>query len=309
MKPVIFGLRGKKITPLERAFFEAQQPTGFILFARNIQDKQQVKDLVADLKSCVEHNNCLILIDQEGGRVARLKPPHWSKYPPSSHFVEIAKTNLEAARKAVYQNYRKIGNDLAELGINVNCAPVLDIPVSGSDKIIGDRAFGNEPVQITILARAAMEGLIDSNILPILKHIPGHGRANIDSHLDLPTVSTSIEELERTDFVPFANLKDCPFAMTAHIKYSAIDDKNCATMSKRMISIIRSNIGFQNILMSDDLSMKALKGSFTNRTESALSAGCDIILHCNGDMQEMQEIGDATPKISAQLKQKLMDII
>lgn len=287
--PVIFGLSGKVLTEQEREFFIETKPFGFILFARNIEDREQLKDLVADLKSCVYHE-AKILIDQEGGRVARLKAPHWTHTAPCGTF-ESEKDPEDASYKAA----ACIAAELDELGINVDCAPMIDVRQKDAHDIVGDRAFSEDPYIVAKLGRAFMNGLHENGVDSVIKHIPGHGRAKADSHFDLPVVDASLEELREIDFVPFKELNDAPFAMTAHIVYSAIDADNCATQSKKVIDIIRNEIGFKGLIMTDDLSMKALKGTFADRTKRSLEAGCDLILHCNGDMKEMKEIAAALP--------------
>ncbi|HEX2760050.1 MAG TPA: glycoside hydrolase family 3 N-terminal domain-containing protein, partial [Rhizomicrobium sp.] len=223
--------------------------------------------------------------------VARLKPPHWHARPPAARFGDLAVDNPEAAREACYLNARLIAHDLFSLGINVDCLPVLDVPVPGSHDIIGDRAFATDPATIIALGRAQIEGLMDGGVLPVMKHIPGHGRAGADSHLALPRVSASVEELSASDFVTFRSLDQCPIAMTAHVVYESIDPQRPATTSPKVIrDVIRGEIGFEGLLMSDDLSMKALDGPLSVRAKAALFAGCDLALHCNGDMDEMRDV-------------------
>lgn len=281
-KPVIFGFQGKALSEKEKAFFTEHQPFGFILFARNIESPEQVKALVNELKECVEADFMPILIDQEGGRVARLKPPHWPEFPPCGELK---------MEEAAYDQGYQIGKMLAELGINVDCAPMLDVRQPDAHDIVGDRAFSEDAEEVAKLGLAMANGLMDANVQPIIKHIPGHGRAMCDSHLDLPRVAASLNELA-TDFLPFRRLAHLPFAMTAHIIYEAIDPENCATQSKAVIDLIRGEIGFKGLIMTDDLSMKALTGTFAERTKRSMEAGCDLILHCNGDMTEMQEIAE-----------------
>ncbi|MCE3233216.1 MAG: nagZ [Rickettsiaceae bacterium] len=308
---VIFGLEGKVVSEAERKFFKEVSPLGFILFARNIETPDQVKSLVSDLKSIVGWE-CPILIDQEGGRVARLKPPHWRKSPSMEGFARLALKDLKSAENAVYLNYRLIGQELYSLGINVDCAPVCDILFDWAHDIVGDRSFGGDVEIASSLARKCAEGLIDSGVLPIIKHIPGHGRAKADSHEDLPLVDASLDELKRTDFKVFENLSDMPWAMTAHILYTAIDDKKPATLSDKAIKLIRDDIGFDGLLISDDLSMKALKGTFASRTRDSLAAGCDVVLHCNGKMEEMSEIAEnvsALSKYAARRVEKSMALL
>ena len=284
---VIFGMAGVSLTAEEAIFFERVKPFGFILFARNCESPDQIKKLVAQLKDVSGRENLPILIDQEGGRVARLKPPHFPVFPPAAAFAELAGKDMEAAKKATYLNARLIAHELYNLGITVNCAPLADIPVEGAHDVIGDRAFGRNPQQVIQLANSFAEGLADGGVVAVLKHIPGHGRAFADSHLELPAVDTSLEILRKTDFIPFKALSHLPMAMTAHVLYTAIDTKKMATVSERVISLIRGELGFDGLLMSDDLSMKAMQGDFTRRAQDVLNAGCDVVLHCNGNMAEM----------------------
>lgn len=287
----IYGCAGTSLSAEERDFFRDTRPWGFILFARNISDSAQVKVLIAQLRETVGDASAPVLIDQEGGRVARLKPPHWKARSPAARFGALHATNPEVAREATYLNARLIAHDLSELGINVDCLPVLDVPVAGAHDIIGDRAFAADPATIIALGRAQIEGLMDGGVLPVMKHIPGHGRAGADSHLALPRVSASAEELSASDFVTFRSLDQCPIAMTAHVVYESIDPQRPATTSPKVIrDVIRGEIGFEGLLMSDDLSMKALDGPLSVRAKAALFAGCDLALHCNGDMEEMRDV-------------------
>jgi beta-N-acetylhexosaminidase len=302
-KAVIFGVSGTELTPREKSFFKESNPAGFILFKRNCADSEQIRKLNSSLRESVGWH-CPILIDQEGGRVQRLGPPNWQQFPPAGKFAKIALEDLEKAKAEVYENAKQIAAELLDLGINVNCAPMADLLFGFSHEIIGDRAFGTDPEIVSILAGYMARGLLDGGVIPILKHIPGHGRAKLDSHEALPRVGASLEKLSRTDFIPFINLNDLPWGMTAHIKYTAIDADNCATESKTIIDIIRNGIGFDGLLLTDDISMKALTGTFTERTEKSLVAGCDIILHCNGDMKEMQEIAAACPSLAGKAKQR-----
>ena len=285
--PVIFGCSGLTLTTEERDFFQETQPLGFIIFERNVQDKEQLTDLVKSLKATLYHTNPPILIDQEGGRVARLQGPHWF-HPPASG--ELVDEDLEASKKRVYETYKKIAQDLIEVGITVNCAPLLDIYVPGADPIMGDRTFSADPILVAELGAVAMQALQDGGIIPVMKHIPGHGAATCDSHENLPIVTLSPQELE-PHFAPFKANSHCPWAMTAHIVYSAIDPHHPATQSSLVIqNIIRGEIGFQGFLVSDDLGMKALTGSFAERAEKSLQAGCDAVLHCSGNMIEMIDV-------------------
>ncbi|HEV8014951.1 MAG TPA: beta-N-acetylhexosaminidase [Stellaceae bacterium] len=290
-KPVIFGCEGAVLSASERAFFRDADPLGFILFARNCETPDQVKRLVADLRESVGRGTAPILIDQEGGRVARLKPPHWPAYPAPA---AIAALGGLRAREAAWLAARLIADDLGQLGITVDCAPVLDVPVGGADPVIGDRAWGDHPQTVAENGLAACDGLMAGGVLPVIKHIPGHGRATVDSHRALPVVKTPRAELDSTDFAPFRALASMPWAMTAHVLYTAIDPDQPATLSPRVIAdVIRAGIGFDGVLLSDDLSMAALGGKIEARALDALRAGCDLVLHCNGILDEMQAIAAA----------------
>ncbi len=295
-KPVIYGVSSTSLTDEEKYFFAKNGALGFILFARNIEDKIQLKKLTDSLREVMD-GEILVLVDQEGGRVARMKEPHWNKYPAGQYFADLYETNPEAAREALFKNFQEIGRNLNEVGINVDCAPVLDILTAKTHQVIGDRAYGKNAEQVADLGRKVCEGLLSQNIFPVIKHIPGHGRGTSDSHLELPIVNASLAELRATDFIAFQKLRDQKFAMTAHILYTAIDKINCATNSPTAIKMIREEIGFENILMSDDISMKALKGSFSEKSKRILAAGCDLVLHCNGEMLEMAEINSALPNL------------
>ena len=287
----IYGCLGPSLSAGERDFFRAVQPWGFILFARNIENPDQVRALTKSLRAITGDAATPILIDQEGGRVARLKPPHWAARPPARDFGTLFAINADAAREATYLNARLIAHDGAELGINVDCLPVLDVPVPGAHDIIGDRAFATEPATVIALGRAQMEGLLDGGVLPVMKHIPGHGRAGADSHLALPRVDAPLAALSATDFVTFRSLSGCPIAMTAHVVYDSIDPQRpCTTSPKVIRDVVRGEIGFEGLLLSDDLSMKALDGPLGARAKAALFAGCDVVLHCNGDMDEMKQV-------------------
>ena len=292
--PAIFGLEGLTVTDEERAFFHDVKPYGFILFARNVADRDQVRALVQDLRENCGCASALVFIDQEGGRVQRLGPPHWPAYPPAAVFGELACLDRNMGARAAWLNARLIADDLYELGIQADCLPVLDLPAMGAHDIIGDRAFDPDPYIVAALGLAVCEGLMDGGVLPVLKHIPGHGRATADSHEGLPQVDTEASLLRHRDFVPFQGLSHMPFAMTAHIVYSVFDDRFPATTSSRMIhDVIRDEIGFAGALMSDDLNMKALSGSLRERTRAAQQAGCDLALHCSGDLDEMRDVAEA----------------
>jgi beta-N-acetylhexosaminidase len=296
----IYGCAGTELSAAERAFFRDTRPWGFILFARNIADPEQVRALVSSLRETVG-NDAPVLIDQEGGRVARLKPPHWKAYPPARRFGDLYAADPAAAQEACYLNARGIAAELVALGIDVDCVPVLDVPVEGANDVIGDRAFSRDPAVVAALGRTIIDAMLDGGVLPVIKHIPGHGRANADSHHALPRASVSPAELRATDFAPFRALNDCPLAMTAHIVYEALDPERPATTSQTIVrEIIRGLIGFEGLLMSDDLSMNALHGSLGERSRDALAAGCDIVLHCNGRMDEMQAVAREVPPLEGE---------
>jgi beta-N-acetylhexosaminidase len=301
-RAAIFGCAGPELSADERAFFRDADPAGFILFQRNCVDRGQISRLVAELRDSVGRADAPVLIDQEGGRVARLKPPQWPAYPAPAQLAALGPHADEAVRLGA----RLIAADLHELGINVDCLPLLDIPIAGADPIIGDRAYGSEPRGVARLGRAVCEGLLAGGVLPVIKHIPGHGRGNVDSHLALPVVDAPRDELERTDFAPFRALADMPWGMTAHIVYTAIDPDRPATLSPIVIEeVIRGWIGFDGVLISDDLSMQALGGGFATRAAGAIAAGCDLVLHCNGKMAEMVEVAGGTDAVTVDAARRL----
>lgn len=307
---VIYGCAGFELNPDERDFFADVNPAGFILFGRNCQSPPQLRALVEDLCTSVDRESIPILIDQEGGRVVRLKPPHWRHPPAAVKFAELATVDIEKAKKAARLNAMLIGRELIECGVTVDCLPVLDVPQKNADPVIGDRALGEEPVQIADLGRSVCEGLLSAGVLPVIKHVPGHGRAEVDSHKSLPVVAASHQELSNIDFAPFAALADMPMAMTAHVVYTAIDNEEPATSSKIVVeNIIRGEIGFDGVLMSDDICMKALSGGFGERAEKSIRAGCDLVLHCSGDMTEMEEVALAVSELSAQSELRLQRAI
>ncbi len=298
--PVVVGCAGLQLTAEERVLFGVRRPLGLILFARNVDNPEQVRALIADFRGIVENEFAPVLIDQEGGRVARLKPPHWPKFPPGAVFGDLLVQDRLRGTEAAYLNARWIGAELAALGIDVDCAPVADLPVEGAHDVIGDRAYGHTAAAVVAIGQAVMRGLRDAGVLPVIKHVPGHGRARADSHLDLPVVDTDIQTMAQSDFLPFRALNNAPWAMTAHIVYSAIDPGLPATMSARVIErIIRGHIGFENVLISDDLTMKALKGTPAQTGKAALEAGCDLVLHCSGELAEMQALLAAAPAMTA----------
>ncbi|WP_375160459.1 beta-N-acetylhexosaminidase [Bradyrhizobium sp. RDT46] len=295
----ITGVSGTELTAVEREFIREQSPWGFILFKRNVATPAQVAALVAELRDAVGVADAPVLIDQEGGRVQRLGPPHWPVYPPGAVFSTLYDTDSVLGLTAARLSARLIAADLADLGITVDCLPLADVPVAGADAVIGNRAYGTEPAKVAAIARAVTEGLEQGGVLPVLKHIPGHGRATADTHFKLPTVDTPRDELERTDFAAFKPLSDLPMAMTAHVVFSAVDPAHPATTSATMIAdVIRGAIGFQGLLMSDDVSMNALSGTIAERTRAIFAAGCDVALHCNGDIEEMRAVAGQTPVLS-----------
>ena len=295
----ITGVSGPELTAAEREFIAAERPWGFILFKRNIETPAQVILLVRELRAAIGNPDAPVLIDQEGGRVQRLGPPHWPVYPPGAAFGVLYDIDRAAGLTAARLSARLMAADLIELGITVDCLPLADVPVAGADAVIGNRAYGTEPDKVAAIARAVTEGLEQGGILPVLKHIPGHGRATADTHFRLPEVDTSKAELERTDFAAFQPLADLPMAMTAHVVFSALDPAQPATTSATIIQqVIRGGIGFQGLLMSDDVSMNALAGSIAERTRAIIAAGCDMVLHCNGKLDEMREVARETPELS-----------
>ena len=294
-KAFICGCKSLSLDAQERALIALHQPWGLILFKRNIDSPEQVAALTASFREIVGREDALVLIDQEGGRVQRMGPPHWPAYPAAARFGEMAGDHAERFDAAIL-NARIMAADLAAVGINVNCTPVLDVPAPGSHNIVGDRAYGTDPRVVAGFGLAVCEGMLRQGVLPVIKHIPGHGRAKADSHLELPRVSASRKELEETDFNPFKLLFDTPLAMTAHVVYEAIDPDRPATTSPLVVEkIIRGYIGFRGLLMSDDLSMKALSGDFGDRARAVFAAGVDIALHCNGDWAETEPVAMAAP--------------
>ncbi len=286
----VFGCGGLRLTEEEVAFYRDVRPWGFILFRRNVETPDQVRALTESLRRSVDRPDAPVMVDQEGGRVQRLAAPHWRRYPPARAYGALAAPAWERRDLARLAG-RLMAHDLEAVGIDVVCAPVADTPVPGAHDVIGDRAFSEDAAQVGVLARAMAEGLIAGRVLPVVKHTPGHGRAGVDSHQALPVVSASLAELERTDFAPFRALSDMPMAMTAHVVYAAVDPLSPATTSRAVLSrIVRGTIGFSGLLLSDDLSMKALRGDLRERASDALAAGCDIVLHCDGDLAGMTSV-------------------
>ena len=295
----ITGTSGTSLTADERAFIAAERPWGFILFRRNIDNPAQVKALIGEMRDAAGAADAPVLVDQEGGQVQRFRPPHWPNYPAGAAFGDLYDIDAQLGLRAARLSARLIADDLLPMGVTVDCLPLADVPVPGADAVIGDRAYGDRPDKVAAIARAVTEGLEQGGILPVLKHIPGHGRATADSHLALPTVDTPLDALEKTDFAAFRPLNDLPMAMTAHVVFSVIDPAQPATTSATMIErVIRGLIGFQGLLMSDDVGMNALAGSIGERSRAGIAAGCDVILHCSGKLDEMREVAREVPELS-----------
>jgi beta-N-acetylhexosaminidase len=299
MKAFITGVFGTELAAEDREFIASERPWGFILFKRNVRTPAQVASLVGQLREAAGAADAPVLIDQEGGRVQRLGPPHWPVYPPGAAFGRLYDIDPALGLKAARLSARLIADDLLPLGVTVDCLPLADVPVAGADAVIGDRAYGAGPDKVAAIARAVTDGLEQGGILPVLKHIPGHGRAAADTHVRLPVVDTPKIELEAADFAAFRPLAALPMAMTAHVVFSAFDPAHPATTSATMIEqVIRGLIGFQGLLMSDDVSMNALAGSVAERTRAIFAAGCDMVLHCNGKLDEMRLVAGETPELS-----------
>lgn len=302
---VIFGVAGERLTPEEKTFFAQANPLGFILFARNCKEPEQVKKLVAELHNCLGRE-VPVLIDQEGGRVQRLKPPHWKAHPPARKFGEAFLSDFAKGREALRDNTASISGELNALGVNVNCAPVLDVLYPETHDAIGDRAFSGDPEMVAALAATACEEYLNHGIIPIIKHIPGQGRAQSDSHKDLPAVDASVKDMRQTDFLPFKRIlskvfSEAVWGMVSHIVYKDIDARAPASCSRRVIhDTIRKDIGFKGLLLSDDIGMGALDvmGDAGARAEKVLRAGCDVVLHCNGDLAEMRKVASRAQKMT-----------
>jgi beta-N-acetylhexosaminidase len=298
----ICGLAGVELTVEERAFLRQAQPWGVILFRRNIESPAQLRALTDSVREALGAAGAPILVDQEGGRVQRLAPPHWRGYPSAATFAR-ASADIEGAERLAWLGARLIASDLRDVGVTIDCLPVLDAPQPGAHGVIGDRAYSCEPISVARIGRAAARGLLDGGVLPVMKHIPGHGRARADSHMELPVVDASRAELERVDFVPFIANADLPIAMTAHVVYTALDPAAPGTLSRTVIGeTIRGAIGFDGLLLTDDLSMKALQGDFRQRAEAAIAAGCDIVLHCNGDLDEARAVAEGAPVLAGRAR-------
>jgi beta-N-acetylhexosaminidase len=294
-KAVILGCLGKSVSKDEISFYRGERPWGFILFARNIGEPAEIADLVSGLRDSIGRADAPVFIDQEGGRVQRIRPPVVPNYPAGSAVGGLYRSNREAGLRAAWLLARLHAFDLQRFGISADCLPVLDVPIDGASDVIGTRAYGKDPASVTALGRAVADGLMAGGVLPVMKHVPGHGRAFSDSHLELPRVDTPLAELRRHDFAPFKALADLPMAMTAHVVYEAVDPAAPATTSAKVVGeIIRGEIGFDGLLISDDTSMKALSGDFPDKAAAILAAGVDIVLHCSGVMDEMRGIVSRT---------------
>ena len=305
LKAFITGCAGKALSDAERDLFARERPCGLILFARNVESPEQIRKLVASFKMAVGSDEVLILIDQEGGRVQRLRPPHWRQMPPARDYGDLYASDPEGAKRAAFAGARLIAAELHDIGINVNCAPLIDVPQSGAHDIIGDRAFSTDPDVVIALGRAVMEGTLSGGVLPVIKHVPGHGRAMADSHLSLPRIDASKEELEAVDFRPFQALHEAPLAMTAHVVLPAFDERPATVSPVIMGQVIRGLMGLTGLVMSDDIGMKALGGPFAERTRAVIEAGCDVVLHCSGTLSEMVEVARATPMLEGHAAERL----
>ncbi|MEQ9116204.1 MAG: beta-N-acetylhexosaminidase [Rickettsiales bacterium] len=298
VKPLIFGISGKALTEAETEFLQLYNPLGVILFSRNIDNPEQVQNLTASIREVLGRQDAPILLDQEGGRVSRLKEPHWIKPPAAAIFGKMAEVNLDDALKAAFLHGRIIGYDMAAVGFNVDCAPVLDVPVSGAHDVIGNRAFSHNKELVLKLGQAMADGLSASQVAPIMKHIPGHGRAMVDSHHELPKVTASLAELRASDFYPFQNARNIYWAMTAHVVYEAIDPKNPATTSATVVDLLRDEIGFEGLLISDCITMKALNGTMVEKASRSFEAGVDLVIHSHGPLNEMAEVAKSSPDMT-----------
>jgi beta-N-acetylhexosaminidase len=304
-KAFISGCAGLALSDDERRFFAETRPCGLILFARNCGTPEQIRSLVTDYRNAVESDEVLVLIDQEGGRVQRLRAPQWRTMPPARCYGRLYATDPELAKRAAFAGARLIAQELHGLGINVNTTPVLDVPQPGAHEIIGDRAYSTDPEVVAALGRAVMDGCLAGGVLPVIKHVPGHGRALADSHLSLPQIDVDAAALEDFDFKPFHALRDAPLAMTAHVLIPAFDDRRPATTSPVIMGeVIRNRIGLTGLVMSDDLGMKALRGPFSERARETIAAGCDVALHCSGALAEMTEVADGVPALEDLAEQR-----
>lgn len=298
IRAFVSGCAGTTLTPDEIAFFRDADPWGLILFRRNVENPEQVLALTSVFREAVGRADAPVLVDQEGGRVQRLGPPHWPVYPSARTLATVPLNNPLIRREMVRLSARLMAHDLRAVGITVDCAPVLDVPLPDAHAVIGDRAYAGEPDTVAVLGRAAAEGLLAGGVLPVIKHMPGHGRAKADSHLALPVVDAPWQDLLERDIAPFATLSDMPAAMTAHVVYTAFDRKAPGTTSRTVFRrVIRGEVGFDGLVFSDDLSMQALSGSLSDRAGAAIAAGVDIALHCNGKLDEMVAVAGAVPDL------------
>jgi beta-N-acetylhexosaminidase len=305
MRAAIYGLEGTALSEAERSFFRDAEPAGFILFRRNCEDQDQLLRLTDSLRDLTGRDDLPILIDQEGGRVARMRPPEWPAFPAAERFANLYRAAPSSAIEAVRANARALALMLRSVGINVNALPLLDVRQEGASDIIGDRALGSEPMQVAALGRAVLDGMASAGVVGIVKHMPGHGRALVDSHKELPVVTATADELE-SDLEPFERLSSAPMGMTAHVVYTAWDAERPASLSPIVINhIIRERIGFDGWLMSDDLGMEALEGDFGSRAAAVIAAGCDVALHCSGNIDEMVAVASAVPAMSAEGEERL----
>jgi beta-N-acetylhexosaminidase len=298
LKAFISGCAGLALDDAERAFFAAARPCGLILFRRNCGNPEQIRTLIADFTESVGSDELLVLIDQEGGRVERMRPPHWRHMPPAACYGRLYGADPAIAARAAFAGARLTAEELYDLGITVNTMPVLDVPQEGAHDIIGDRAYATEPETVIVLGKAVIEGCLSGGVLPVIKHVPGHGRAGADSHLALPRIDASRSELEAVDFRTFHALRHTPLAMTAHVLMPAFDDVRASSVSPVIMGeVIRNLIGLTGLVMSDDLGMKALAGSFAERARGVIDAGCDVALHCSGNLDEMKEVAAAVSRL------------
>ncbi|RMB05013.1 beta-N-acetylhexosaminidase [Eilatimonas milleporae] len=313
MIPVLFGLAGPELLFEERRLFQDCVPAGFILFKRNVENPAQLRRLTDSLRHMTGREHLPILIDQEGGRVQRMGPPRWRAYPAMGVFGHMARQDpakAAGAASALRLHTRLIADDLRRVGITVNCLPLIDVPQPDADGVIGDRAFDDDPSRVAALGRIVADALTAGGVLPVIKHIPGHGRAMVDSHEALPRVEAALETLEKIDFPPFRALRDAPFAMTAHVVYTALDAAVPATLSRVVIrDWIRGHMGYRGLLMSDDIGMNALSGTMADRARGCIAAGCDLVLHCDGDLDAMRSIADALPQAEPILNTRLSCLV
>ncbi len=305
-KAFISGCAGTELTAIERSFFHYQQPAGLILFQRNCDGPDQVRALVDAFKEAVGHDDVFIAIDQEGGRVQRMGPPLWPSYPPARAFGRLYENHAAHGLAAQHHVARLMAADLVACGINMNCVPVLDVVQPGAHDVIGDRSYGSDPASVAALGREMASAQIAGGVVPVMKHVPGHGRAPADSHVALPTVDAALEALVQTDFPPFEQLADLPAAMTAHVLYTELDPKNAASISAPIIQeVVRHHLGFDGLLISDDVSMGALSGTIEERTVRIIEAGNDLVLHCNGRLEEMEEVAAACPVLDGKARDRV----